>query len=87
MLASLAWYYRDTNTVRRHRPQIEGVLSKMGLPADRVRHYWPLDGAATGAGDADADARFNPIEYVRKQLDSATQAQRQRDDALNQADK
>jgi hypothetical protein len=59
--------------------QVEDALQHGGRDDRRERV------PAAGAGDADADARFNPIEYVRKQLDSATQAQRQRDDAHRDA--
>ncbi len=42
-LSSLAWYFRDTQTVRHWRPFIETGLAKVDQGA--VRHYWPLEPA------------------------------------------
>ena len=86
MLASVAWYYRDTDTVRQRRPQIESLLSKIGLQEETLRRYWPLNGSDPAPGGGE-ERRYNPIDYVRQQVQEADRAQRERDDALRQADK
>jgi hypothetical protein len=86
MLASVAWYYRDTDTVRQRRPQIESLLSKIGLQEDTLRRYWPLNSPDPAPGGGE-ERRYNPIDSVRQQLQEADRAQRERDDALRKADK
>lgn len=41
-VTSLAWFFRDTPTVREVRPYLEAGLAKVGVDAVTVRRYWPL---------------------------------------------
>ena len=86
---AIVWHFRDSAAVRNQRHSLETGLQLVGVQLETVRRYWPLEGKGEDVlkSASEVIAPYNPIEGARKTAEAANEAQRKREDALENATK